>query len=461
MRGLFAFGLSGLLLGSAAWASEAQSYAIDLTYSPSSGRTSITAEVKLKPEPQAKTVVFYLHDELKVTAVRIGGKSVSFRQTTVPYDYSYDTKAARIEVETDGRDPGEGLEVVYNGWFSPSKARSPSDYMRGDHDGLFLRSYAYSLWFPIFAEDRTGFPPVNFEKVRISAPKNYRAAFIGNEISRTERNGMATATWQATAVGPYDAQLTIRPFAVDHCGGLDAYHLTDSASADAAGRVCDEAGKLLAFYSSHYRAKAASRSILLVQEPAYGDIAGANMIGLADERWRQIKSDGDEVETLAHELVHAFVQTPTPKSDSLYVFQVEGFPSYFHLPALASVLGEDWYGHQLDRIQKLYLERRTTGKMGGEKMPPEKPILTIGPEEIGTYKDVFVLNDRALLFWDYLRRKMVRQDFDALVRELTASPEVTTKSFFGLIATHAPALQSDAHRWLETTDYPNEFRRNF
>jgi hypothetical protein len=460
MRGLFAFGLSGLLLGSAAWASEAQSYAIDLTYSPFSGRTSVVARVKLKPEP-AKTVVFYLHDELKVTAVRVDGRSVSFRQTTVPYEYSYDTKAARIEVETEGRDISGGLEVVYNGRFSPSAARSPSDYMRGDRDGLYLRSYAYSLWFPIFAEDRTSFPAVDFDKVRISAPKDYRAVFVGDEISRTELNGMATATWRATAVGPYDAQLTIRPFVVERCGGLLAYHLADTASADAAGRVCDEAGKLLAFYTGHYRDKAANHGVLLVQEPAYGDIAGANMIGLSDARWRGIKSDGDEIETLAHELVHAFVQTPTAKSDPLYAFEVEGFPSYFHLPALASILGQAWYDKKLDALEKRYLERRATGRDGSEALPPEKPILAMTADDVGKYKDTFVLNDRALLFWDYLHRKMTPAAFDGLVRELTASPEVTAKSFFALIARHAPALEPDAHRWLETAEYPSEFRRNF
>jgi hypothetical protein len=460
MRGLCVLCAVGLL-SSGAWASEARIYSLDLKYDPGSGRVAATADIVLKPEPGAKTVTFYLHDELKVARVAIGGKKAAFRQTVVPYDYSYDTKANKIVVEAAGRDLARGLSVTYAGRFSPSAARSPSDYMRGDRDGLYLRSYAYSLWFPVFADDRTSFPAVDFEAVKITAPAELRAVFVGEETGRVEKNGLATSTWTAKAVGPYDAQLTLRRFAVAHCGGLAAYHLTDTASSDAAGRVCDEAGKLLAYYTGHYRETAGNRSILLVQEPAYGDIAGANMIGLADQRWREIKRDGDEIETLAHELVHAFVQTPTAKSDPLYVFQIEGFPSYFHLPALASVLGEDWYSRQLDRIEKLYRERRDTGKMGGEKMPPEKPILAIGAEELGTYKDVFVLNDRALLFWDYLRRKMAPEDFDALVRALTASSEVTAKSFFALVAKYAPALESDAHVWLETSAYPEKFRRNF
>ncbi len=460
MRGLCVLCAAGLM-GSAAWASEAQSYSIDLKYDPASGEVTAKTDVALKPEPGAKTVTFYLHDELAIASVKIGGKPVPFDQTIVPYDYSYDTKASRVVVQTEGRDLSGGLAVAYKGRFSPSAARSPSDYMRGDRDGLYLRSYAYSLWFPVFAEANSTFPAVDFPSVRITAPADFHAVFIGEQIARVEKNGLATATWQAKSVGPYDAQLTLRRFAVKHSHGMTTYSLKDPASEAAADRILGYADRLFAYYRTHYRQTAAERPLHMIEEPKYGDIAGGNMVGLNETDWRTIQPDGEEMITLAHELVHAFVQTPTAKTDPIFTFQIEGFPSYFHLPALASVLGEDWYAKRLDKIEKLYQERRSTGKMGGEKMPPEKPILAIGLDELGIYKDVFVLNDRALLFWDYLRRKMPPAAFDALVRALTASSDVTAKNFFALIARHAPALQSDAHRWLETTDYPNEFRRNF
>jgi hypothetical protein len=461
MRGFLAFGLSGLLIGPAASASEARSYSIDLKYDPVSRQVTATALIALKPETGAKTVTFYLHDELAIASVRIGGKAVPFDHTIVPYDYSYDTKASRVVVQTKGRDLSSGLAVTYEGRFSPSSARSPSDYMRGDGDGLYLRSYAYSLWFPVFAESNASFPAVDFDTVKITAPAAFRAVFVGEETSRSEKNGLATATWTAKAIGPYDAQLTLGRYGVKRSGAVAAYHLKDAASQAAADRIIDYTDKLLADYRTHYRQTAAERPLLMVEEPKYGDIASANMVGLSDANWRAIKPDGYEIITLAHELVHAFVQTPTAKSDPLYVFQLEGFPSYFHLPALASFLGEGWYDTFLDTTEKRYLERRATGKDGNDALPPEKPILAIAPDEVGTYKDTFVLNDRALLFWDYLHRKMTPAAFDALVRELTAAPDVSAKSFFALIARHAPALQSDAHRWLETTDYPNEFRRNF
>jgi hypothetical protein len=457
MRGLCVLCAVGLL-GTGAWASEAQKYSIDLKYDPGSGKVAAVAGVILKPVPATKTVTFYLHDELNVASVTIGDKPVVFRQAVVDYDYSYDTKANKVDVETAGL--AGPLVVAYQGRFSPSQARSPSDYMRGDRDGLYLRSYAYSLWFPVFAESNASFPAVDFEAVKITAPAGFRAVFVGEETHYVERSGWATSVWQAKSIGPYEAQLTLGRFAIKRNGAVIAYYLKDPASEAAADRILSYADKLLSYYRAHYRQAAADRPIHMVEEPKYGDIAGANMVGLSEANWRDIKPDGYEIITLAHELVHAFVQTPTAKTDPLYAFQVEGFPSYFHLPALASILGQAWYDKTLDGIEKRYLERRATGKDGADTLPPEKPILAMTPDEVGTYKDTFVLNDRALLFWDYLRRKMTLTAFDALVRELTASPEVSTGNFFALIEKHAPAFSADAHLWLETTAYSQGFRRN-
>ncbi|HEX8936732.1 MAG TPA: hypothetical protein VF776_00555, partial [Sphingomicrobium sp.] len=98
MRGLcvlWAFGL----LSTGAFASEARSYSIDLKYEPGTATVTAVAGVVLKPETGAKTLTFYLHDELNVTSITIAGRKAAFRQTTVPYEYSYDTKANKVEVE--------------------------------------------------------------------------------------------------------------------------------------------------------------------------------------------------------------------------------------------------------------------------------------------------------------------------------------------------------------------------
>jgi hypothetical protein len=460
MRAFAALVCAAILASGAARASEAEKYRLTLGYDPASRQVTATAIVALKPEPSAKTIRFYLHDELTVSAITAGGKALAFRQEPVAYDYSYTTKASRVEVRVDGADLSKGLTIAYAGPFSPSAARSPSDYMRGDADGLYLRSYGYSLWFPIFAESGASFPPADFE-LTVSAPAAFHSVFVGQMLGRKEKAGIATETWQAKAVGPFDAQLTLRRFVVKQTGPVATYFLPDDASVAASGRIGALSRKLLAYYAAHYRGKAAGQTIHVVEEPEFGDTASGNVIGLQEKHWRTISEDGPEAVTLAHELVHAFVQTPTPVDDRLYAFELEGFPSYFHLPALASVLGEDWYQARQDAVQKAYLERRVSGKdRRGDALPPEKPILSLSASDVGTYKDVFVLNDRALLFWDFLRRKMARHDFDALVRDLTGRPHVTAADFFGLIATYAPNLQADAHTWLETTDFPDRLRRS-
>jgi hypothetical protein len=279
-------------------------------------------------------------------------------------------------------------------------------------------------------------------------------------MERTEKSGLATETWAGKDISGFDPQLTIRRFHETKIGPVTAYYLEDADSIAAAQRVADLSNRLLAYYRSHYRAAAADRPVYVVQEPKYGNIASGNVIGVEDKAWRAITPQSRDAVVLAHELVHAFVQTPTPVNDPFIAFSNEGFPSYFHLPALAMVLGDAYYESALDKTQKRYLERRSSGKDGnGNALPPEKPIFVMSFDDIGIYKDTFVLNDRALLCLDYLRRKMGRQTFDVFVRDLTTRKTVLATDFFTLIKHYAPTEETDLHRWLETTDFPDNFRR--
>lgn len=458
VRSLYAL-VFAALCGSAAHAAAASGYDITLRYDPGSARIDSVATVTLKPQPSADELTFYLHDELTVKDVRLGNQPVRFRQETVGNEYSYDMKANLVHVDVRGKDLSQALRVVYEGRFSPSKARSPSDYMRGDQDGLYLRAYGYSMWFPTF-EGPNQQPSRADYRLKVTTPAAFRAVFVGQKLERTEKDSWASETWVGKDISGFDPQLTIRRFRETKIGPITTYYLTDSRSVAAADRVADLGNRLLAYYRTHYRAAAADRPIYVVQTPQYGDIASSNIIGVQDEVWGSITPESWEATTLAHELVHAFVQTPTPVSEPIYAFTFEGFPSYFHLPALASVLGDAFYEKRMDRVQKSYLEQRASGKdADGNLLPPEKPILSITADEIGKYKDTFVLSDRALLCLDYLRRKMGRPTFDDFVRALTARSSVSTADFFALVGLYAPAEQANAHRWLETMDYPASFRR--
>lgn len=457
LRNVYALILA-LFVAGAAGAAEPAAYDISLRYNPASAHVNAVATIALKA-PATSALTFYLHDELVVKDITVGGKALRFAQKTVDNEYSYDLKANQVVVELAGQSVSGGLRVVYEGRFSPSKARSPSDYMRGDKDGLFLRAYAYSMWFPTF-EGPNQQPSRADYTVHVTAPSAFRSVFVGQKLDRTEKDGWASETWVGKDIGGFDPQMTIRRFHEAKIGPITAYYLEDAKSVAAAERIAALSERLLAYFRTHYRAAAADRPIYVVQEPEFGDIASNNVIGVQDKAWRAMTPESWEAETLAHELVHAFVQTPTPVNDPFYAFSYEAFPSYFHLPALASVLGEDFYEKRMDRVQKRYLERRASGKdLDGNALPPEKPILSMSAGDIGVYKDTFVLNDRALLCLDHLRRQMGRPGFDDLVRELTARPSVMAADFFAVVAKRAPGEAANAHLWLETKDFPGNFRR--
>jgi hypothetical protein len=72
----------------------------------------------------------------------------------------------------------------------------------------------------------------------------------------------------------------------------------------------------------------------------------------------------------------------------------------------------------------------TPGESGTDRrdrrLPAEKPLLELTPGDLSRYKDRFVLADRALLFFDYLRSRMGKAAFFDL--ESTDYPERLRKA---------------------------------
>ena len=193
--------------------------------------------------------------------------------------------------------------------------------------------------------------------------------------------------------------------------------------------------------------------------PEYGDISSGNVTGITFWIWQKFTEDENTQRALAHELVHPYTAVPVARTDSLFSLAIEGFPSYFHLPILADHLGDDFYNRFLGWMEKLYLDKRATGKdRRGNPIPPEKPLLEITADELSTYKDEFVLSDRALLFLNYLRSRMRGPDFAKFTSELFNREKLTTREFRELIEKHLPGSSGDIEIWLATTDYPDRFR---
>jgi hypothetical protein len=210
--GLAALSALAAAIAGSAWAQTAVSYDIDLSYAPDTA--SIQASAVVGVDGSHDAIDLYLHDELRVTAVLIDGQPTPFFQQVAPYPFEYTLNANRVHVLTRGRDLSGGIRVIYIGRFSPSAARSPSDYMRVDAEGVFLRAYGYSLWFPVLAESGEDPPPVEVARARITSPARYHAVFVGEEVSRTIRHDTAISTWRAEDLNLFDAQLSLRPYRV-------------------------------------------------------------------------------------------------------------------------------------------------------------------------------------------------------------------------------------------------------
>ena len=432
------------------------SYAIDASFTPAESSMRGEAEVVFA-EPARGRVSFYLHGELGVEWIRLGDAELEFTEERVAYRYDYSWLANRVTVELPRET--DRLTVKWKGYFSPSKARSPSDYMRIAPEGVLLRAYSYSPWFPVFAEPGDDPSAVSFPRVTIRTPKEYVSVFTGELVSRATEGDVQVSAWRGSGVDLFAAQVTARPFVVHREGDFFAYSLDDPKSRASAAEILAFIRKLDAEYRRRFRADAVAGQIHVMQMPRYGDISSGNVVGLSDGIWFGLAGDENARRGLAHELVHPFVTPPIPRTDPLFALVIEGFPSYFHLPVLAD-LGALDYESTMDWTESSYLEKRATGTgWRGRPLPDEKPITAIAPEEIGIYKDTFVLDDRALLFLDSLRRTMGRETFDRFAAALTAEPELTLARFREVVARFVPGAAADVDLWLTTNEFPDRWRR--
>lgn len=452
------FAILGTMLPVAARAARVESYFIDAVFEPAEGRMRAEAEVRFVPGTLTEdTLVFYLHGELLVDSVKVGGSRVRAEQERVLHKDDYSLVGNRIEIAVHDLDLSEGLRIGYSGYFNPSVAGAMSNYMRIDGDGVYLRSLGYSLWFPVFVERWRDSYDVSFPLVTIRTPADFSAVFAGNRIREYEEGGLRVSEWTADCLSLFNAQCTARRFDVLIDGGFHLYHLRDSAAREMAGEILAFTSRLESLFRANYRRGVSVAQLHIMQMPRYGDISSGNVIGISDAVWYQFEVTAWQGRTVAHELVHPFVQAPC--TDDMGAFVIEGFPGYFYLPALAEILGEQWYRDYLARVEESYVQKRETGKgRRGDTLPPEKPILEIDYDEIGVYKDKFVLNDRVKLFFDYLRRSLGGERFFEFSSDLLNRDMLDYDIFAAVVESYLPGGGDVVRRWLKTTEYPVELR---
>jgi len=197
-----------------------------------------------------------------------------------------------------------------------------------------------------------------------------------------------------------------------------------------------------------------------MEMPRYGDISSGNVIGISEEIFNTFENDIHSKSTIAHELVHPYVKIPVTKENPFYAFVIEGFPSFFQVYALKKMDGDSYNIEEvMINVEARYLEKRKTGKTRrGNTLPVEKPILEIKFDEIGLYKDNFVLNDRVWLFFYSIWNKMGDEEFDRFLKELFSFNSINYNSFEELVVEYIPGFAPELNTWLNTTDYPDEIK---
>lgn len=433
-------------------------YYLDVTFIPK--QAGIEGQCKVSFDPDVSfgdTASFYLHGEMWVDSILSDGSPIDFTQEKIfyPFDYSAIANKAVLPMPES-----KSLEIYYRGYLNPSKVTAPSNYMRVDKSGVYLRSLGYSLWFPVFLESWKDDYRVDFPEVIIRTPREMQSIFVGHRLADSVSGEHRISRWKADNTKIFDAQCTAHRFIEKKLGQVYIYSYDDSLSAASTDSILQFVNKCTSKFASMYRS-VESEEYYIMEMPKYGDISSNNITGISEDWWHNFNRETWSKRGLAHELVHPFVKIDIAGSDPLFAMIIEGFPSYFHLPILAEFLGQKWYDTYIENTEKTYLKNKNTGlNRRGRPLPEEKPIDKISYNEIGTYKDEFVLNDRVVLFFNFLKAKMGERNFGEFSRELFNSEIIGDDMFRNLVFKHYSGDSQDIHLWLSTNEYPDRFQLN-
>jgi len=410
-------------------------------------------------EMPGDSLTFYLHGELKIDSIRSGGETISYDSKRMLYRYDYSRVALKTTLKTGSIKQDQPLEVHYSGFMNPSRARSLSDYMRIDnHDGVYLRGYGYSPWFPVFLEPGDQPYEADFERVTVDLPAPFRCVVGGELISESTREGRYTATWEPGKMNILHIQCTARKYKSVSGEKITVYHQNHEANAN---KILQYASSLRNIFHRHLRPVNTTGTLYIIEMPEYGNISSDNVVGISSQLFNHFEKSLNSKRTIAHELVHPYVTLPVKTSNPFAALVIEGFPSFFQVYALHKTLDPETYNlkKHMIRVEENYLKKKHTGKdRRGNKLPLEKPILEISYDEIGLYKDYFILSDRVWLFLYDLWQEMGDERYDRFLRELFLFDSIDYQKFEALVLKYLPDYRQKLNTWLKTSRYPASIR---
>ena len=430
---------------------------------PVSSRNFMRGRAKIKFSGRVDIpLAFYLHGELKMDSIKLAGQRIAYDSKKILFSRNYSRVALKTVTDTLIMAPHDNIKIYYSGFFNPSRARSLSDYMRIDQgEGVFLRSYGYSIWFPVFIETGQETYQTNFKEVSLKLHGKFKAVVAGQKIRGKYENGVTTSIWRPGKIDIFDLQCTARDYQIKNKGNIYIYYLEGQHSQAKIDDILNFALKIKNFYSRKFRQINQARPLYIMAMPRYGNISNANVIGLSPSVLADFNEELSARLTIAHELVHPYVKIPISRRDSLFALVVEGFPGFFHLYGLARVLDKKSFNLEeyMDRIEKGYLRKRQTGQdRRKNNLPPAKTITSIKADEIGSYKDKYILNDRVRLFLYDLLKRMGGQKHDDFLNKLFNLERINYVKFKQLILQYLPDYRKELSIWLNQTAYPEKVR---
>jgi hypothetical protein len=409
-------------------------------------------------QPDGKPV-FHLHGECRVDSAFYNGIPLETETEKVKFYYNYSLLALKIIPKNISLKPSDTVEIYYSGFMHPSKARSLSDYMHiSKENGVFLRSYGYSLWFPVWEHAEDIRYKADFKSIKIRMPSDFRAVVAGKLVSEQITDKYYVSEWQPGLQRITDIQCTAQRFKTESQNNVSVYYLQDKHAAE---DILNYSLRLKSFFEKQFKSPPTEAELFIAEMPKYGNISAANTIGLASDLFNSFTKNIHAKSTIAHELLHPYLLINTDYDNRIAALVYEGFPSFFQVYALSKTIPDSIYSVKkvMNSTQKNYLKKRETGlTMRGSKLPPEKAVLDISFDEIGAYKDNFVLSDRVWLFFYFLWRQMGDKQFDAFVKALFQLDTIDYAIFRDLIQDYLPESEADMNIWLNTTEFPAKFR---
>ncbi|MFP4557214.1 MAG: hypothetical protein ACLFNU_10115 [Bacteroidales bacterium] len=414
------------------------------------------SQIKLE-ELNSDSVEFYLHSELHIDSILLNKRKLEYKSEKILFNRNYNLTALKITFPNNSFPEGTEIEIYYSGFFNPSKVRSLSDYMRINlEEGVFLRSYGYSVWFPVFKGSITRNALANFESITVKTPSDFRCVVTGDLKSEKIENNIYTSVWEPGIEAIRDIQCTAQRYKIETKGSIHVYYLTNKLNAQ---KILQFTEKLNGVFKSNLKKLNKENALYILEMPEYGDISSSNVIGLSDDTFNNFDNASYSKFTIAHELVHPYVKIDVAQENPFFALVIEGFPSFFQIYAMHKINSETDTKNIMLRVEKNYIKKRETGKNSrGNQLPSEKPILEIRANEIGLYKDNFILNDRVWLFLFDLWEKMGDEKFDVFLKKLFELNEINYPVFEELVNEHINNYNKKLHIWLHTNEFPEDLR---